>query len=74
MQLELVKSSQTAKILKLLKSTKGGVTNYDLSRISLKYSSRISELRREGYNIWCERVYRDGKASGTYLYYIKEEL
>jgi hypothetical protein len=42
--------SQTARILKLLKS-KHQVTNRDLNRIAFRYSARIADLRVEGWNI-----------------------
>ena len=67
-------TSQATKIYRLIKTNnKHGVANYDLSKISLKYSSRISELRADGHNIYCERVRRNGKATGTFLYYLNDE-
>lgn len=67
-------TSQSSRIIKTLrKNNKFGTTNYDLSRISLKYSSRIAELRQEGFNIVAERVFRKGRWTGTWLYYLVEE-
>lgn len=44
--------SQTERIIKLLREAgEDGVTNHALSKISLKYDSRISELRMRGYEI-----------------------
>lgn len=67
------KQSQTARILKALKQ-KGGVANYELSRISLKYSSRISELRQDGHKVLAVRqLDHAGHMSGTWRYYLKDE-
>lgn len=64
--------SQTGRILKLIKQ--GGVANFELSRISLKYSSRISELRQEGHKIIAIRqVLPNGHASNVWRYYLKED-
>lgn len=44
--------SQAEKIIILLKEAgEDGVTNIELSKISLKYDARISELRQKGYEI-----------------------
>ena len=44
--------SQTERMIKLLREAGAdGVTNHELSKISLKYDSRISELRMRGYEI-----------------------
>ena len=44
--------SQIEKIINLLKeSGEEGATNIQLSNISLKYATRISELRSKGYEI-----------------------
>ena len=67
------KQSQGSKIIKLLKKYKRGVPNYRLSQCALKYTSVISELRRDGYNIYAERQYRNGRATGTWLYYLNDE-
>lgn len=65
------KTSQTARILKLLKH-KHGAANYELARVSLKYSSRISELRQEGHSILAVRqIDPSGHLSGTWRYYLK---
>lgn len=50
-------AGQSAAILKLLKQRRSqGATNSELSDISLKYTSRVSDLRKEGYLIHCRRV------------------
>lgn len=49
------KLTQTAKILKLLKKN-GGATNYELSKICLRYSARLHDLRAEGHTIISEHV------------------
>lgn len=65
------KNNQANQILRLIRdSGDRGVENYKLSDISLKYSSRISELRKRGFDIRAKRLWRDGKASGTFLYYL----
>lgn len=67
-------TSQSTKIIKTLReNNKFGTPNYKLSRISLKYSSRIAELRHDGHNIIAERVYSKGRWTGTWLYYLLEE-
>ena len=67
-------SSQSAKILKLIKKrNRYGTPNHELARISLKYSSRIAELRKEGHPIIAERVYNGTRATGTWLYRIVED-
>jgi hypothetical protein len=45
---------QCAKILSLLRD--GPQTNFCLSSVALKYTSRISDLRLLGYVIDCERL------------------
>ena len=68
--------SQTSAILKLLrKAGNKGVPNYAFpAHRILKYSSRISELRQDGYNIYCERVVLpNGRSTNTYRYYLQEE-
>lgn len=57
--------SQTARILKLLKS-KHQVSNRDLNELAYRYSARIAELRTEGHQILTERV-KDGLFTYTYL-------
>ena len=67
--------SQTDTILKLLrKAGNKGVPNYDFPKHHiLKYSSRITDLRKQGFNIYCERVLlRNGRWSGVYRYYLGE--
>lgn len=65
--------TQTDKVLKLIKNNPG-ITNYQLAQTALKYSSRIAELRQDGYLIRAERVWKDGKATGTYRYFLDEEI
>lgn len=68
--------SQESTILKLLrKAGSKGVPNYvfPANRI-LKYSSRITDLRNDGYNIYCERVFLpNGRATNVYRYYLDEQ-
>ena len=46
-------SGQNAVILDLLRQ--GSCTNVELARVSLKYTSRISDLRAAGHTVVCER-------------------
>ena len=74
----LIKSkplSQTDRILiAIRKSKQHGVPNYELSRISLKYSSRIAELRRDGYNIIAIRkILPNGQSTNVYNYVLIED-
>lgn len=69
-------TSQNGRILRLLKENKRyGVTNYQLSRISLNYTKRISQLRLdEGFNIVTERDHlKNGRACNTFRYFLVEE-
>lgn len=62
--------TQEGKILALIKRP-GGAYNYELSRFALKYTSVISELRKDGHNIVADRQYlKNGKASNTWRYRI----
>ena len=70
--------SQSTKILKLIRTYPKfhfgkGVPNYKLSDVSLKYSSRIDELRKDGHNIIAERDYAGKRASNTFRYYLIED-
>ena len=52
----------------------GGATNWELSRVALKYTSVVSELRKDGYNIIAVRQkLMNGKASNTWLYLLVDE-
>ncbi|WP_427007161.1 helix-turn-helix domain-containing protein [Pseudarthrobacter sp. H2] len=52
------KETQTARILKLLK-TNGSATNTQLNRICFRFSARIHDLRSEGWDILSVRE-KDG--------------
>lgn len=54
-------SGQNAAILRRLRQ--GKASSLTLAGISLKYTSRISDLRKHGYRIVCERCH-----DGTNLY------
>jgi hypothetical protein len=47
-------SGQCAAILALLRA--GPRTNAELAAVSLKYTSRLSDLRAAGYEITCQRL------------------
>lgn len=59
-------AGQCAKILERLKQ--GPATNYELSAISLKYTSRVSDLRNSGFVVVCRRG-----EGGTTVYRLLEE-
>jgi len=67
--------TQEGRVLKAIKdSGNKGVENWKLSRLALKYTSVISELRKDGHNIYCERQHlKNGRASNTYKYFLIEE-
>lgn len=46
-------TGQNAVILHLLQQ--GPCTNVELAKVSLKYTSRLSDLRAAGYTVVCER-------------------
>ena len=49
-------NKQCEQILAMLRT--GPKTNDDLARVALKYTSRISDLRKAGHNIQCQRIKR----------------
>lgn len=60
--------TQEGKILSLIERP-GGAFNFELSRYALKYTSVISELRKDGHIIIAERqILKNGKKSNTFLY------
>ena len=62
--------TQEGKILAMIKRP-GGAYNFELSRFALKYTSVISELRKDGHFIVADRQYlKNGKASNTWRYRI----
>lgn len=62
--------TQEGKVLNLIRRSTGAY-NFELSRVALKYTSVISELRKDGHNIIAERQYlKNGKASNTFRYYL----
>jgi len=64
-------AAQADAILKLLKKRKSaGASNAELSAISLKYTSRVSDLRKQGYRIRCQRV----GAGRTFQYFLSPEM
>lgn len=66
--------TQAARVLNKIKQP-GGAYNFELSRLALKYTSVISNLRKEGHEIIAERQYlRNGRASNTYKYYLAGRL
>lgn len=68
------KLTQEGRVLRtLIKADTFGVTNYELSRLALKYTSVVSDLRKEGHNIVCVREkLPNGRSSNTYRYYLSK--
>lgn len=66
------KMTQEERILRaLIRADYHGLTNYDLSRLALKYTSVVSDLRKDGHSIVCVREkLKNGRASNTYRYYL----
>lgn len=63
--------SQRQKVLDAIKAG-NGVTNKQLSLIALKYTSVISDLRKDGHSILAVRQQRaDGSMGFTFRYYYK---
>ena len=60
--------TQEGKILAMIKRPCGAY-NFELSRYALKYTSVISELRKDGHDIVADRQYlKNGRASNTWRY------
>lgn len=60
--------TQEGRILAMIKRP-GGAYNFELSRIALKYTSVISDLRKDGHAIVADRQYnKHGKATNTWRY------
>lgn len=59
-------------LLQLRDAGKRGVPNYKLAEYNLGYRGRITELRHDGYDIYCQRQTVNGKASGIWRYYLRE--
>lgn len=66
------KQSQSQRILYEIKNGRKN-TNWELAQISLNYTMRISELRRKGHNIIAVRQKVNGKNTGTFRYFLKED-
>lgn len=65
--------SQSEKIIKQLRDAGSkGVPNYKLAEYNLGYRGRITELRHDGYSIYCERQRINGRATGVWIYYLNE--
>lgn len=63
-------AGQNAAILELLRE-KREVPNYELNKISMKYTGRLSDLRKAGYNVQISR--RDGAVHWYSLIEEKQE-
>jgi len=67
--------TKEGRVLLAIKNSRRGVTNWELSKIALKYTSVISELRKDGHNIIAERqLLPNGKASNTWKYFLGADL
>ena len=60
--------SQKEKILKLLKESPNGVSNFELNEICFRYGARIFELRKEGYPISSTH----GKKQSEWIFKLEE--
>ena len=58
-------TGQNARILEMLQE--GAVTTAELAAVALKYSGRISDLRKAGYRITCHRI-----AGGNNVYRLED--
>lgn len=66
--------TQSQRIINLLKAAGNkGVPNYKLAEYNLGYRGRITELRQDGYNIYCERQRINDRATGVWIYYLNGE-
>jgi len=66
--------TQSQRIINQLKKAgEGGVTNYYLAHYNLGYRARITELRKDGYNIHCERQVVNGRSTGVFIYYLTDK-
>jgi hypothetical protein len=54
----------------LARLREGAVTNHELAEISLKYTGRLSDLRKQGHVIECVTINR---ATGLSVYRLKED-
>lgn len=64
--------TQVGRVLNAIKRP-GGAYNFELSKIALKYTSVISDLRKDGHDITAHRQYnKAGKATETWLYTVNE--
>lgn len=61
-------AAQNATILSMLEH--GDVSNRQLASVALKYTSRISDLRKAGHNI---RLLRHNRATGETWYRLRGE-
>jgi hypothetical protein len=67
--METKKLTQAGRILKQLKEAGSkGVPNYNLG-----YRGRISDLRKDGHNIHCERQVINGLPTGVWIYYLDDK-
>lgn len=67
--------SQEARIIhELKKAGQRGLPNYRFPQMGiLRYSARIGDLRKEGYQIVAERQYLHGRWSGVWIYRLLSE-
>lgn len=68
--------SQEQRIIKMLrKAGNRGIANYEFPKHRiLRLSARLGELRKQGYNIYCERVFLpNGRATNVFKYYLGDE-
>ena len=60
---------QINRMIKEMKARK--VKNYEFARMGiLSHTRRIKDIREKGINVEMQRIYKDGKATGTFEYWI----
>lgn len=64
------KHTKADRVKTLLLSSKNGVSNWDLNKITFRYGAVIFKLRNEGYKIETKKV----KNSGLYIYTVKGKV
>lgn len=67
--------TQVEKLLEYLQKHPKGILNieYQPKLHILRYSARNADLRRDGYDIRCQKVLQNGKYRGINRYYLHTE-
>jgi len=64
--------TQSGRIIRMLTDAGSrGVENHKFPEAGiLQYGARINGLRKDGHSIYCEQKKIDGRATGTFIYYL----